>query len=603
MPSFSRLATHAFSMAASLLACIAFLQAQPSGGPYGPQEQRYEVPTQAGHVYFVSPEAQTGADGFSIQTPTSLENAVAQAVGGDTIILRGGIYRIGGLVTNQGITLQAYENEHPVLKGTEAAADWVPLKGGLWRTSWKKLFPSSAASWWRRDREGMKTPPHRFNNDMVFIDGKMLRSAGWEGEVDANSYYIDYEAGFVFISVDPAKHLVEITARDNAITRSIGECHGRKSDGKGFIIRGIAFTQYAYRAIEVEGKEPEGPMEPGTFGKDVVGTTLENVTISFCSRVAAFLRGDRTTLRHCLISDTSTEGVYIIGSADCLLEKNIFARNNIEQITGYFPSAVKIFNQSHRVVCRDNLVMDQPYSNGIWYDVGNRDGVFINNWVQNAQAGFFFEISKNAICAGNVFVDCEQGVYVLNSCNVRVFNNTFVNTEATFERTERSAVGDHFGWHPATGPDVDKRDGHVFANNLIVVDSDYPKGLLLFKQSKALNGKLTGSQAALVDGNVYVRRGDKRTQPLIQWSPSASETFTTECTTLEQFRKLVPSFEASGLYLQGGTGAVFRCAEMRNFELQLSLPSGAAGVPLPEEIRMLLNWPSQTQRSPGAYQH
>ena len=74
----------------------------------------------------------------------------------------------------------------------------------------------------------------------------------------------------------------------------------------------------------------------------------------------------------------------MIGSSDVLLERNIFRRNNVEQLTGYYPAAVKIFNQSRRVTCRDNLVIDNPNSNGIWYDVGNVDGVFVNNWVEGA---------------------------------------------------------------------------------------------------------------------------------------------------------------------------------------------------------------------------
>ena len=67
-------------------------------------------------------------------------------------------------------------------------------------------------------------------------------------------------------------------------------------------------------------------------------------------------RGDRLTLRNCKVSDTSTEGIYILSSSDVLLERNIFTRNNIEQITGYYPAAVKIFNQCYRVTCRDNLI-------------------------------------------------------------------------------------------------------------------------------------------------------------------------------------------------------------------------------------------------------
>ena len=120
---------------------------------------------------------------------------------------------------------------------------------------------------------------------------------------------------------------------------------------------------------------------------------------------------------------------------------------------------MKIFNQTYRVVCRDNLVIDQPESNGIWYDVGNHDGVFINNWVEGCVDGFFFEISKGAICAGNVFVNCDKGIRVLNSTNVAVYHNTLFNTVASFERTERSAVSDNFGWHPSTGPGVDQREG------------------------------------------------------------------------------------------------------------------------------------------------
>ena len=62
----------------------------------------------------------------------------------------------------------------------------------------------------------------------------------------------------VFIGADPTNRLVEITAFDSALTRVTGKCHGKTSDRKGPTIRGITFTQYAYRAIEIEGTEPEG---------------------------------------------------------------------------------------------------------------------------------------------------------------------------------------------------------------------------------------------------------------------------------------------------------------------------------------------------------
>jgi parallel beta-helix repeat protein len=589
------------ALVTSVALAPAFLSAQPSGGPYGPVQQRYDVPAGAAHVHYVAPDGKAEVSGATLAEPTTLAAAIERAVTGDAIILRGGTYRTGNLLLNQGITLQPYADERPVLKGTQVATEWEALRNGVWRTSWKTLFPQKPADWWRRNREGMRTPLHRFNNDMVFVDGRALQSAAWEGGLDANTYSIDYENGHVFLGFDPANHLIEVTAFDGAITRTTGAVHGRKSDGKGPVIRGLTFTQYAYRALEVEGREPDGPADPATFGKEVVGTTLEHVTITHCSRVAGYLRGDRITIRNCLISDTSTEGIYIISSADCLLERNIFARNNVEQITGYYPSAVKIFNQSYRVTCRDNLVIDQPNSNGIWWDVGNVDGVFVNNWVENCQNGFFFEISKGAICAGNVFVNCDKGIAVLNSSNVHAWQNTLVNSVASFERTTRSAVGDHFGWHPATGPDVDEREGHIFANNLLVGVDGFRRELLRFEQTASLCDRLTKPQVAQLDGNVFVRTTAVPGVPLIVWSPAKTQNCLVELATLADFQKLHPALEANGREFSAYGGPLFKNPLLKRYELQSAFTGATSGLPLPNGIRELLAWPKQAAAFPGAY--
>lgn len=589
-----------------LLVCITLFtfglfpaHAQPSGGPYGPLPQTYDLPKDAAHIYYVAPDGQTSASGTTLAEPTTLESAIDRVVTGDAIILRGGTYRVGGLQFNQGITIQPYADEHPVLKGTVVATNWITQSNGLWRTSWSHLFPAKPADWWRREREGTKTPFYRFNNDMVFVDGQLLTAVGWDGAVTTNSYFINYDAGQIYIGADPANHLIEITAYDGALLRTTSPVHGKTSDGKGPAIRGITFTQYAYRALEVEGKEPVGLSDPATYGKDVTNTVLESDTISYCSRVAGYFRGDHFTMRHCLVSDTRTEGIYVIGSADALLEKNIFRRNNIQQMTGYFPAAVKIFNQCYRATCRDNLVIDQPYSNGIWYDVGNVDGVFVDNYVENAIDGFFFEISKRAICAGNVFVNCDRGVRVLNSTNVQIYHNTLINAPASIERTDRSAVNDHFGWHPSTGPGVDQREGHVFVGNLLVADENFQRPLLLLQQTNVLCGKLTQPQVARLDDNVYVRGGDANPQTLIVWSPAEGSNCTAEFQTLDEFQQSYPEFEAHSRYFDHSYGAIFKNTELGDYELVRALPKLEDS--LPANIQQLLGWSKQDAQTPGAY--
>jgi hypothetical protein len=585
------------------------LQAQPSGGPYGPIPQNYPLP-KAVHIYYVAPDGRADAAGTTLEQPTTLEAAVARVVTGDAIVMRGGVYRTGGLTLNQGITIQPYGDERPVLKGTFVADKWEALRNNVWRTRWERLFPARPLGWWRREREGMITPLHRFNNDMVFADGELLQSAGWEGGLDARSFYIDYENGYVYLGANPDGRLIEITAFDVALLRTTRPAFGKAPDKKGFVIRGLTFTQYAYRAIDIEGKRPAasameeptddpiGPADPSTYGKEVVGTTLEHVTISYTSRVAGYFRGDRLTIRHSLVSDTSTEGIYVIGSSDVLLEKNIIRRNNVERLTGYYPAAVKIFNQSHRVTVRDNLVIDHPNSNGVWYDVGNTDGVFVNNWVEGAIDCFFFEISRGAIVAGNVLVNCQKGIRVLNSSNARVYHNTLLNAPVSFERNERSAAGDHFGWHPRTGPDVDQREGHVLTGNLLVAGESYSAPLLRFEQPQALCARLTKPQVVELDANLYVRQGSAR-EPLVIWGPVTAENCRVGLGSLEELQKLAPGFERNSRAFADYGRALFRSAELRNYELD-RLPGGTQPVTeVPADVLRALGW-KPAPRSPGA---
>ena len=590
--------------------------AQPSGGPYGPIGKTYTLPKVTGRIYYVAVDGDSTRSGESLNKPTTLEGAIAHVQTGDAIIMRGGVYRAGNLELNQGITIQPYEDEQPVLKGTEVATDWRNLRNGAWVTKWIHLFPSKPDNWWQRGIDGRRTPLWRFNNDMVFIDGRYLRSVGWLGAVDSNTYYIDYEDSLVYIGADPTKRLVEITAHDAAIVRITGECHGKQTDHKGYTIRGITFMQYAYRALEVEGTEPVGVTDESKYGKDVVGTTLENCTISYCSRVAGYFRGDHLAIRHCKISDTRTEGIYVIASNDILLEGNIFTRNNIDSISGYYPAAVKIFNQCHHAVCRDNLIMDLPNSNGVWYDVGEVDGVFVDNCVEGvgqvskttptdqlwpSNNGFFFEISKGVVVAGNIFVNCDHGMMILNSSNARIYQNTFVNSMACIGRNGRIPAGDRFGWHSSTGPDIDKREGHIFVNNLLTGDENFTRPLLFIWQPASLCGQLTGPELSGMDHNVYVRAMEETPYPLILWSPAQSEKCQLGFDSLESLRKLYPEFEANGRFYADYNGPLYRSAELGSYQLLRDFPGTTVGMRIPDEIRAILGASTEEGHYVGAY--
>lgn len=89
-----------------LLICSSIIKAQPSGGPYGPIQQIYEIPKTSGKIYYVSTEGNSNSPGDNLENPTSIESAIEKVRTNDVIIMRGGTYRTGNLIINQGITIQ-----------------------------------------------------------------------------------------------------------------------------------------------------------------------------------------------------------------------------------------------------------------------------------------------------------------------------------------------------------------------------------------------------------------------------------------------------------------------------------------------------------------
>src|SRR5690606_33453048 len=107
---------------------------------------------------------------------------------------------------------------------------------------------------------------HRFNDDMVFVNGRFLQSAANTDELNDNTFYVDYTNKEVYIAIDPADKLVEITAFSMALHRVYYDVNGMKADNVGPKIRGIDFTQFADSTIFVECVDPVGIKQEAEIG-------------------------------------------------------------------------------------------------------------------------------------------------------------------------------------------------------------------------------------------------------------------------------------------------------------------------------------------------
>ena len=205
------------------------------------------------------------------------------------------------------------------------------------------------------------------------------------------------------------------------------------------------------------------------------------------------------------------------------------------------------------------------------------------------------------VCAGNVFVNCDHGVLVLNSSDVHIYQNTFINSMAAIGRNTRGFEGDHFGWHPSTGPDVDERDGHIFVNNLMTGDESYDRPLLLTWQTPSLCEQLSEPLLEELDHNVYVYSNNETTYPQIQWSPATGSDCQAGFESLENLRKLYPQFSSNSREFKNYTGPLFKSPKLKNFQLLSSFPGLKSGVQLPAMISNLIGQKKKDGQYIGAY--
>jgi hypothetical protein len=158
-----------------------------------------------------------------------------------------------------------------------------------------------------------------------------------------------------------------------------------------------------------------------------------------------------------------------------------------------------------------------------------------------------------------------------------------------------------FGWHSSTGPDFDKRDGHIFVNNLLTGDSQYLRPLLFVWQPDSLCQQLPTPLVKQLDHNVYVRSVETGSSPLILWSPAPGGQCQVGFESLSDLRNLYPQFSAHSLAFDAYDGPLFRSAELGNYQLLPTAPGATSGMQLPAEVRKLLGLTSKAGQYVGAY--
>ena len=361
------------------------------------KDTNYPIPAGA---YFVSPDGGNSNSCKSFNSPCSVEKAIASAPSGATIVFKDGIYRNVDTNINKKLTLQAYPNAEPWLKGSVVVGDWVP-EGNKWRKDgWNYSFKPLKSTF-----VDPKYPMGRYP-DMVYVNGVALKQVGSKAQVVPGKFYVDNAQNKLYIGNNPAGKTVEATAMKKAFALT------RK--GSSTVIRGLGFAHFAERAILVMADK--ATLENNTF----VWNGLSGIWLYGATNVA--LRGNNA-------SYNGMVGIEAHKADRLLLENNSISFNNIEQFARTWSGAGTKIMQTTGLTLRNNLV-ENNLATGIWLDGSvYKSTVTGNTSRNNASIGIQHELSHLGTVSGNLVANNGAGIMLADSSSIQVRNNVLVNNK------------------------------------------------------------------------------------------------------------------------------------------------------------------------------
>ena len=190
---------------------------------------------------------------------------------------------------------------------------------------------------------------------------------------------------------------------------------------------------------------------------------------------------------------------------------------------------------------------------------------------------------------------------ILNSSNAQIYQNTFVNSTACIGRDTRSAQGDHFGWHPSTGPGVEERFGHVFVNNLLFGDQNFMRPLMLVWQPVGLCQKLDKSPLKQYDFNTYVKNSESGFKTLVYWSPVANNDCQQAIESLDALQKVFEGSSKNSKYVEYYNQSFFRSSQLGSYQVAPGFSSLMSATQIPADVEKLLGLPKKYSPYVGAY--
>jgi hypothetical protein len=356
---------------------------------------------------WVAPRPRASSQNVTIHPGDNIQRQVDQQASGTTFVFTSGVYRLQSITPKNGDSFIG--DPGAILTGAKLLSSFKP-QGRSW-VAVEHILPVNAPGKCLSDY-----PACAFPEDL-FVDDVPLQRVASLSDVIPGMWYLDYDAGKIYLADNPSGRKIEISVTPHAFSGSASDV----------TIRGLTIEKYAtaaqFAAID-NFTTDEGPAR--------VWLVAEN-EVRLCHGGGVKLGAGGQLLKN-KIHHNGQIGVLGRGR-DVLVDGNEIAYNNFAGYDYNWEAGGTKFLLTENLMVRNNYVHDNR-GPGLWTDGDNYNVVYEHNRTTgNTIAGIFHEISSSAVIRFNTIENDGSnprggaygaGIFVSASSNVEVYGNNVI---------------------------------------------------------------------------------------------------------------------------------------------------------------------------------
>lgn len=379
----------------------------------------YDLASLSGTVRYVAMNGNDSSGNGTAAAPyATLARAVAVATSGDSIVVRGGVYRQGDISVpaNKTLKIIAYPGETPIFDGAFALSDAWTTEGNLKYHTYTPMPVTDGSGISFTSGQNLAGDGIGKYPDQAWVGNTELRQVSTKSAVTNSTFYVDRASNRLYVTAASAdSRLIESSWKNVFITVS--------SPGTSLI--GFKITRFSNTASDYGVVKFQATADQSLMENDEVSDTAF-IAVSYGG--GSDLNTD-STMRHVTLTASNWMGVSATYTDYLTLDGvNITKMNQFDEFT-YSPQSGALKTSRTRYTKVINSNISDNHSQGLWFDQSNYQVDVANNTIlDNLGSGVFYEISDDLLLVNNYIraTGGARAVKLSGSSGLKLVNNTII---------------------------------------------------------------------------------------------------------------------------------------------------------------------------------